>query len=398
MNLQSLPIESHGTTHQVDRWKIESQCQPVARRSPQHDRVDVYNLPRYASQATTRQGMTNVFGEHLLEASDSNSSAPVAIQHLSTGNFQLVDLQWQEGFQLTHSTPADRYLLYIVYSGYLTHKIAAQQTCWCAPDTATMINPGQKVEIASSQQGKALAIAIDRDSIVNAVSKLLAGGAVPKGSGLKQPVIFTSSIDLTSELGLSLKQFLQFLWDSTHSAPTASAPLIVQKLEQAFLDCAIEGLPNNYTEELLDRADGALAAHVRKARAFIESNLREDIKLADIAAAASVCARLLQKAFAHHCGCSPMRFVTKSRLQRIRQELEAAQKEQQAATAELKVAAANLKSIRAGYQSALARSQRYQSAATLGAISTNQLEEAKLAAEQQSQSIAANDSRAKPAK
>ncbi|WP_295622084.1 HlyD family efflux transporter periplasmic adaptor subunit [Chamaesiphon sp. GL140_3_metabinner_50] len=66
-----------------------------------------------------------------------------------------------------------------------------------------------------------------------------------------------------------------------------------------------------------------------------------------------------------------------------------AQKEQQAAEAELQVTAANIRSVRAGYQSALARSQRYQSAATEGAISTNQLEEAQLAAEQQSQSIAA---------
>jgi multidrug efflux pump subunit AcrA (membrane-fusion protein) len=66
-----------------------------------------------------------------------------------------------------------------------------------------------------------------------------------------------------------------------------------------------------------------------------------------------------------------------------------AQKDQQAAVAELKVADANLRSIRAGYQSAFARSQRYQSAATAGAISTNQLEEAKLAAEQQAQAIAA---------
>jgi multidrug efflux pump subunit AcrA (membrane-fusion protein) len=66
-----------------------------------------------------------------------------------------------------------------------------------------------------------------------------------------------------------------------------------------------------------------------------------------------------------------------------------AQKEQQATAAELKVGDANLKSVRAGYQSAFARSQRYQSAATAGAISTNQLEEAQLATEQQSQSIAA---------
>lgn len=68
-----------------------------------------------------------------------------------------------------------------------------------------------------------------------------------------------------------------------------------------------------------------------------------------------------------------------------------AQKEQQAAAAELQITAANIRSVQAGYQSALARSQRYQSAATEGAISTNQLEEAQLAAEQQAQSIAAQE-------
>lgn len=68
-----------------------------------------------------------------------------------------------------------------------------------------------------------------------------------------------------------------------------------------------------------------------------------------------------------------------------------AQKEQQAAEAELTVAQANLKSLQAGYQSAAAKSQRYQSAAAAGAISTNQLEEAQLAAEQQAQAIVAQE-------
>ena len=66
-----------------------------------------------------------------------------------------------------------------------------------------------------------------------------------------------------------------------------------------------------------------------------------------------------------------------------------AQKEQQAAEAELTVAQANLKSLQAGYQAAAAKSQRYQSVATAGAISTNLLEEAQLSVEQQVQSIAA---------
>jgi multidrug efflux pump subunit AcrA (membrane-fusion protein) len=71
--------------------------------------------------------------------------------------------------------------------------------------------------------------------------------------------------------------------------------------------------------------------------------------------------------------------------------LRIAQKEQQVAEADLNITAANLKSIQAGYQSALVRSQRYQSVATVGAISTNQLEEAKLSAEQQAQAIAVQE-------
>jgi multidrug efflux pump subunit AcrA (membrane-fusion protein) len=66
-----------------------------------------------------------------------------------------------------------------------------------------------------------------------------------------------------------------------------------------------------------------------------------------------------------------------------------AQQEQQAAAAELTVVQTNLQSLQAGYQAANAKSQRYQDAAAAGAISTNQLEEANLAAEQQDRAIAA---------
>jgi AraC-like DNA-binding protein len=124
-------------------------------------------------------------------------------------------------------------------------------------------------------------------------------------------------------LGLSLKKFGQFLWAvADQNNPIDFSALVLQKLEQAFLDCTIEGLPSNYSEELRYQNDGALSCHVRKAQMFIEANLHEDIKLADIVAAVGVCPRLLQKAFSHHCGCSPMRFLTQARLQRIRQDLE----------------------------------------------------------------------------
>lgn len=83
------------------------------------------------------------------------------------------------------------------------------------------------------------------------------------------------------------------------------------------------------------------------------------------------------------------RITTQAEVSEAEANWRTAQKEQQVAQSELKVAEANLKSLQAGYQSAITRSQRYQSVATAGALSTNQLEEAKLAAEQQSQAISA---------
>ena len=82
------------------------------------------------------------------------------------------------------------------------------------------------------------------------------------------------------------------------------------------------------------------------------------------------------------------RITTQAEVAEAEANWRTAQKEQQVSEVDLQVAAANLKSLQAGHRSAVARSERYQSVATAGAISTNQLEEAQLAAEQQAQSIA----------
>jgi AraC-like DNA-binding protein len=269
--------------------------------------------------------LANIIGVHQICAIDPVVSSQLChSHHLITNNFQILDLQWQGAFQLEQDPIDTRYFIYLVLAGSLVHTIStapsssqSDRCLECHQDTATIVNPSQKLSSTSSSEGKALVIAIERDSIDSTLSNLL-------NRPLRQPAIFLPSIDLTSQLGQSLKKLLQFLWESTQGEGAATASLVMQKLEQAFLDCAVEGLPNNYTEELLYQTDGALACHVRKARNFIESHLHEDIKLGDIAAATQVCSRLLQKAFSHHCGCSPMRFLTQSRLQRIRQELEAA--------------------------------------------------------------------------
>jgi AraC-like DNA-binding protein len=345
MNLKSVPIKTATTEDRLNRQTILEQAATYHHSQNCAEVESANNLDRHLSTKTS-QVLTNVIGSHqiLLHQCANALDYSFEIQHLSTGNFHLVPLQWQGAFKLTQSTLKDRYLIYVVLAGSLNQKIDAQRLapieCYveetsefaygnktrsdtliqqqqlrCAPDTATIISPGQKLESISSAQGEVLLVSIDRNSIDSALGKLL-------DRPLKQPLIFRAQIDLTSDLGVSLKKFLHFLWDGVAGAGTVSSSFVLKELEQAFLACIIKGLSSNYSEELQYQHEGAFAAHVRKARAFIESNLHEDIKVGDIATAVGVCARLLQKAFSHQCGCSPMRFVTQERLQRIRQELD----------------------------------------------------------------------------
>jgi AraC-like DNA-binding protein len=331
-NWGSLLCQSPETAAVPSNRLVRLEQTPAYHRSKQPARADsASNLDRDLSQPHSQALLEKALGDCRFSAIDPVTELRCQAHPLQTSNLHLVDFQWQGAFKLEQAVLNEHYIFYIVGAGSLTQKIAAppeqrsqqHQTLCCSATTATIGCPGQIVESIASDRGQALLIALDRDSIESAMSKLLVGGVTPKGHRpLKQPVIFDPSIDLTSELGLSMKKFSQFLWEAAANHAADFSSLVLQKLEATFLACAIEGLPSNYSEELLYQTDGALAYHVRKARAFIESHLHEDITLGDIAAATSVCSRLLQKAFAHHCGCSPMRFLTQTRLQRIRQELE----------------------------------------------------------------------------
>jgi AraC-like DNA-binding protein len=334
-----------------DRQIIQLEDTLAFRRNKQRTEVEV-------KQLKMRSVLASVIGDHQIGSSlrqgehctDLGSDYLAEVDLVSTGHIELVKIRWHGAFWLEQNPANSRYLIYLVSAGslsqqlgepsiqnqsYVTAPLAIDRETQakghqiCTPKIATAIYFDQKLVSSFSEQGEVLLISIDRDSIDSALSKLIDS---PKERlrqrTSKQPVKFLPSIDLTSEFGLSLKNFAQFLWQAAAKQETSAetdktyfAPLVLQKLEQAFLACLIEGLPSNYTEEILYQTDGAFARHVHKARAFIESHLHEEIKLGDIATATGICPRLLQKAFSYHCGCSPMRFVTLARLHQVRQEL-----------------------------------------------------------------------------
>jgi AraC-like DNA-binding protein len=290
----------------------------------------VDNTKRKFHQARTQVILAETIGPHRIKHIDPAQEYQFQIDDCSTGNLQLVDIQWQGAFKLEQDPLVNRYSIYLVSSGVLDQQIDSppvstlqQQVFCCSPQIATILSPGQRLLSTSSSEGQALLISIDASLIDRALNQLLVNGVSLKGNrSLKQPIIFQNRIDLNCELGLSLQKLIQFLWEAAaRFGLTDFSALVFKKLEAAFSACLVEGLTSNYSEELRYLQEGSLACHVRKAQTFVKSHLHKDLKLGEIAAAAGVCPRLLQKAFAQECSCSPMQFVARSRLEQIRQEL-----------------------------------------------------------------------------
>jgi AraC-like DNA-binding protein len=268
------------------------------RKSP--DRHD--ETPRTVNLTILNRPQTREFIED-----PERDRQPIDIYYSQLGNFQIADLEWRSIFTIEQSPIVADYLICVpIVNRMENRQLDGQAICF---------NPDRAFTGITSRSGRVLFIGIDWRSIESVLTKLL-------NRALKQPIRFDSTIDLTTEFGTSLRGFVEFLGRSRDPDLTISSPLMQEELENALLACLIKGVKNNYSEEIVYHSQGAFACYVQKARAFIESHLDREIDLAGIAAAVNISPRLLQKAFAQEYDCSPMRFVMRSRLERIRQELE----------------------------------------------------------------------------
>ncbi len=207
-------------------------------------------------------------------------------------------------------------IIYVPFAGYLEQSID-HQTLYPLAIPIEYGSPDRAFAGITVKECRSSFVGIFRHSVEEVLAKLL-------NRSIKQPLSFVSAIDLTSDFGMSLTEFLQFLGRSQDPTRMISSPLVEKELELALLSCLLKGVANNYSDEIVYHTRGAFACYVEKARSFIAINLHEDIKLGDIANAVGVCPRLLQKAFSQYCSCSPMQFLTQTRLHRIRQDLEQA--------------------------------------------------------------------------
>ncbi len=251
-------------------------------------------------------------GDRIRSSDLNRANLPIDIYRSYLGNVRIVDLEWQAACMLERSPIVADYTICVPISGTIEW-----QDTLCSDTAALVLDPSRPFPGIASTDGRVLLVGGDRATIEAVLAKLL-------DRAVKQPLSFEPIVDLDTEFGKSFKEFIEFLGRSRAPALNIASPLMQAELAGALLACLLKGVKHNYSDEILYHDRGAFACYVKQASSFIESHLQDEIGLADIAAAVNISPRLLQKAFAQEYDCSPMRFVTRSRLQRIRQELECA--------------------------------------------------------------------------
>ncbi|MQY27795.1 AraC family transcriptional regulator [Nocardia aurantia] len=137
-----------------------------------------------------------------------------------------------------------------------------------------------------------------------------------------KPVELTGYRPVSAAAGRRLAGTLAHLRQLTADYEGRVPPLVAATATQFLAASVLDAFPNTASAELtsIDRVDAHPAA-LRRALAYMEGRVHDDIAVADIAAAAYVSVRALQLAFRRHLGTTPMAHLARLRLQGAHEQL-----------------------------------------------------------------------------
>lgn len=136
------------------------------------------------------------------------------------------------------------------------------------------------------------------------------------------PVRLTGHRPVTAAAGRGLASVLAHIQQLTATYDGEVPPLVAATATQYLAASVLHAFPNTAASEPGPRDNrDAHPAALRRAIAYMESNVHRDITVADIAAAAYVTVRALQLAFRRHLDTTPMAYLKQLRLRGAHEQL-----------------------------------------------------------------------------
>lgn len=123
--------------------------------------------------------------------------------------------------------------------------------------------------------------------------------------------------------GRIVRRMLAQLYEKAgqHESELPKSGLGMRQIGLSLITLILEGLRHNYSKFVNGPERDIAPWQVRAVEEFILENADQPVSLGDLALIGGVSGRSLQYAFRRHRGCSPMEFLRRIRLERVRDEL-----------------------------------------------------------------------------
>jgi len=224
----------------------------------------------------------------------------VGVTRIAYGNEVEIDVDALERF----------YLLVVAVDGAYRARSLGAELDFTA-DRAQIVNPVAPLTMRWNAQCRQLVLRFDKALVSDAVAALT-GGRVRAAPALGE------AFSLTKPAGRRLRHTLDALLAADANEATLGGREIEQMLFAQLLAAAEHDLPC-----AAERWRGA-PYYIKRAEAFIATNLANDIGLVDIVASSGVSMRTLHHGFRRCRGMGPMAWLRRLRLDRAHADLDAA--------------------------------------------------------------------------
>lgn len=272
--------------------------------------------PSFASSdlSSFQQYLARSYCDHHITQRSNGESVQACHNRLALSEMSLNFLRYGADVEIDIGPFETFYMLEFPQAGVVDLRLG-QQRVETRPGFATVISPTLPVWSNWSSDCEQVMVKIARTAMESHLASLL-------GRSLPYELIFEPILDFSSPGADSVLRFCSFLFDQFgDGSPVLSSRGMSRDLEHAFMSALLMGQPNNYSDMLRARSNSIAPRHVRKAIAYIESNLENDIVFEALVTTAEVSARALYAGFNKFVGMPPQVLIRNLRLDRVREDL-----------------------------------------------------------------------------
>ncbi len=231
--------------------------------------------------------------------------------HTDVGRIGLHLLRYGVDLTITGTPGSDCYILLLLLAGWGELKQNGAHSIVC-PENVCVINPDQDMS---------LYLTSDQSNLTLRVPRRLIDDFIRRETGTLQstPMCFKPP---PRQNGSGLRNFMSYLFGELgRNNPSLTSGLVSRQIEQTLLGLMLTELPHDRMNLLKENSAPASPVYVRVAEEFIAAHAREAITLQDIAQAAGISIRTLQKGFQRHRNTPPMAALRNHRLLLAREKL-----------------------------------------------------------------------------